>query len=128
MPVADLRAPETAHPGGSALAAGTVRGRPPALPHRFYCSAADPARQAFAAVDRVVELEIAGLAAAVDVIAKRRSSLGDGVLERLADGVDQPGEPGSRQAMRGRCRPDPRAKERLVCIDVANTREQAVVH
>src|SRR6185369_2389234 len=68
---------------GSALASGTVGGRPRTLADRFYCGAANPAGQPFAPVHEVIELEIPGLAAAVDIVAQRRAPFCDRIPQRL---------------------------------------------
>ena len=78
---------------------------------------------------RVVELEVAGLAAAVDVIAQRRPALRDGVGERRAQLVHEArpaaastrGSPGCV----GRI---PARNRRFVGVDIANAYDEMIVH
>ena len=65
---------------------------------------------------------------AVDVIAKRAATLGDGVGQRIPDRLDQAREPGPRNAVGGARRADSRAKQRLVGVDIAHTDDEPIVH
>src|SRR5690606_5928512 len=101
--------------GGSLpLAPRAVERRPLALPHGSDRRAAGRARQPFAAVDRVLELERAGLSGAVDVVAQRAAALVEGFGQRPAHGVDQPRQPRAGQPAGGARGPDAGAEQRLV--------------
>src|SRR6266550_423613 len=86
--------------GGLTLAGWAEASRAPALPDLPDCGTADSARQAFPAIHWIVELEIAGLAAAVHVVARRRSSLRDRVGERRTHLCNEPREAHLRHAVR----------------------------
>ena len=113
---------------GSSLAARAIRGGSSALPDFANGGAARPAGQPPSAIDGVIELEIARLATAVDVVAQRRSAFGDGVGKRRADRTDEPFQSWPRQAIRRCGRPDPRPEQRFAGVDIADADDQMIVH
>ena len=115
--------------GVSALAAGAIRGRAAPLADRFYCGAANPARQPFAPIDEVVELEIARLAAAV----RRNREASTRLWRSRRRAFPGPRRAAARSAAatggpRGDRRPDAGAEQRFVRVDVAHAGDEAVVH
>src|SRR5262249_2984934 len=110
------------------LAHRAERRRATAVARRADRCAAHPARLARAPVDVVLQLEIAGVAVAVDVVAQRRAPFVDRLGQRRANGIDESCETRPRQALRLRRRADAGAKQRLVRIDVAYADDDMVVH
>src|SRR4029450_7972060 len=115
-------------PRRSSLALRAIERRPGAQPALPDPGPAHPAGLAFARVNEVVELKIAGLAARIHVIAQRASALRDSLGEYRAPSVDQPREPRARNAVGPDHRPDACPEQRLVRVDVADPDDESVVH
>src|SRR5882672_12255901 len=110
------------------LAMRAVEGRPLPDARLLHPLPANPALRARAAIDEILELERTRRAVGSDVIAQRAAALGDRGPEDVTNRVDQPCEPGLRQPI-GRCRwPYRRGEQRLVRVDVAYPRDDAIVH
>src|SRR6185369_7340126 len=85
----------------STLTTRTVIGSAAPLPDLAYRRPAFTAGKPGSSVDAVIELEIAGLAAAVDVVAQRRAALRDRVGQRCAHFGHEARPSGPRQPIGG---------------------------
>src|SRR4029450_10913318 len=110
------------------LAAGAVVGRPLSLAHEAHFRAGDAAGLARSAGNEVIELEVAGLAARVDVVAQGAAALRDRVRQNVTYFVHQARRTYFREQVHRESWTDPRAEQRFVGVDVAHTDHQAVVH
>jgi len=88
------------------LAVRTVKRRARADPRLPYPRAADAARLACAAIDEVLELEIAGRAVGAHVVAQRAAAFCDRRAQHCADRFDEPAKARLRQSIRARRRSD----------------------
>src|SRR6266404_4653908 len=99
------------------LARGTEGRRAASKPDQAYRGSAYSTRPPLAAVDEIMELEVAGGTVAVDVVPQGASALCDRVGERLAHGLAQPSHPYARDPVGGTRRTNTGAEQRFVGVD-----------
>src|SRR3989442_1641983 len=102
--------------------------RPPSQSQRADPAAADAARLAGSAVNKIPPLEISRPPLAVDIIAKRASALSDGVGQSVTHRVDQAckADPGNSIGRAGRTNPCP--KQCFIGVDVSHADYHVAVH
>src|SRR5436853_4925567 len=114
----------------SALALRAVVGVPPAHLDGLDRRPAAPAREAEPPVHLELVLELPGLAEQIDVrvVVERGAPVADRVLERLLDRAVEPTHLLRRQRVRHAVVAEPRREEHLVGVDVAEPRDELLIH
>ena len=109
------------------LATWTEMGGSAAENDAFDGSFATNARLAFAVVDAVKELEAAFFAVGVDVVSQGAASVIDRAAENQFDGAIEAEDLLASQPIGGDCGINPRVKERLVGVNVADAGDQTLI-